>query len=342
MHRLDIIDFLKTGKESKIIDVRSPAEYSKGHIPGAVNIPIFSDLERAKVGTTYKQQSREEAISLGLEIVGPKLKDFAAMAKQEATNNELYVYCWRGGMRSAKMAWLFELVGINTSVLEGGYKSYRSQLLEVFKNVPHLVVLQGPTGSGKTEILKEMQELGVQVVDLEGIAHHKGSAFGGLGQGEQPTTQQFQNDVYDAFLKLDLSAPIWVESESATIGRVYLPETLWQLMNSAKIVSIEIPRAERIENIIRQYGDFPADVLCERVEQLAQRLGGAAVKEAVAYIKNGDLAEAVDLLLTYYDKSYSHSFTHHKERTPIKLKLESGSALDYAKLILDQTTEKII
>ena len=277
MHRLDIIDFLKTGKESKIIDVRSPAEYSKGHIPGAVNIPIFSDLERAKVGTTYKQQSREEAISLGLEIVGPKLKDFAAMAKQEATNNELYVYCWRGGMRSAKMAWLFELVGINTSVLEGGYKSYRSQLLEVFKNVPHLVVLQGPTGSGKTEILKEMQELGVQVVDLEGIAHHKGSTFGGLGQGEQPTTQQFQNDVYDAFLKLDLSAPIWVESESATIGKVYLPETLWQLMNSAKIVSIEIPRPERIENILRQYGDFPADVLSERVEQLAQRLGGAAV-----------------------------------------------------------------
>lgn len=342
MHRLDINDFLNAGKLSKIIDVRSPAEFLKGHIPGAVNIPIFSDLERARVGTTYKQESKEDAISLGLEIVGPKLKDFATLAKNEAVENELYVYCWRGGMRSAKMAWLFELVGIKTSVLEGGYKSYRGQLLEVFKNIQHLIVLQGPTGSGKTEILKALQKLGAQVVDLEGTAHHKGSTFGGLGQGEQPTTQQFQNDLFHAFLKLDLSAPIWLESESATIGKVYLPETLWRQMNSAKVVSIEIPRAERIKNILRQYGDFPADVLCERVQQLAQRLGGAAVKEAVAYIQSGELAEAVDLLLTYYDKSYSHSFSLHKERTPVKLKLESGTALEYAKTILDQTTEKII
>jgi tRNA 2-selenouridine synthase len=339
MQRLGPLQFLNDGLENQIIDVRSPAEFSKGHIPGAVNIPIFNNLERAKVGTVYKQQSRDDAISLGLEIVGPKMKSFTESAKKTALNGMLNVYCWRGGMRSDKMAWLFELVGIQTNVLEGGYKAYRYYLHNFLSKIENLIVVQGPTGSGKTKILHALREKGEQVLDLEGLAKHKGSAFGGLGEKEQPTTQQFQNNIFAELHSFDLSRPIWVESESITIGRVYLPEKLWQKMNDATVLAIDVPREFRIKHIIEQYGLFTQDELISKISRLAQNMGSANVKQAISYVEEGDLHGAVGLLLQYYDKYYAHSASKYKLNKPLSVKLGSSSTEENAQIIINQTSE---
>ena len=339
MQRVAAESFLAADNTGQLIDVRSPAEFARGHIPGAVNVPIFDNLERARVGKAYKQRSREEAINVGLEIVGPKMKLLAEEAKKHAIDNQLRVYCWRGGMRSEKMAWLFELVGLQTQVLAGGYKAYRRHLHNYFSGLDNLIVLQGPTGSGKTRILHALQERGEQVLDLEALAHHKGSAFGGLGEAAQPTTQQFQNNIFTTLHKFDQRKPVWVESESVTIGRVYLPETLWRQMNQARVVAIEVPRAIRISNILAQYGGFSPEELIGKISQLQQKMGGANVKAAIGFVEQGDLAAAVDLLLTYYDKTYAHSAGKYKQQKPVMVQLKSADAGQNAATLLAQLLE---
>ena len=203
MEYLTPVRFLKDSTNIKIVDVRSPGEFQEGHIPQAVNIPIFNDQERSEVGILYKNIGRVEAIQKGLSFVGPRMEKLAKQALQYAVNQSIKVTCWRGGMRSEKMAWLFELVGLKVYVLEGGYKAYRNYILDTFRNIPQLVVIHGPTGSGKTDILKSLKEKGEQVIDLEEIACHRGSAFGAIGMGSQPTTQQFQNRLFEEFEKFD-------------------------------------------------------------------------------------------------------------------------------------------
>lgn len=341
MERVDAERFLAAGSNGTMLDVRSPGEFAKGHIPGAVNLPIFSDLERAKVGTAYKQQSREEAISLGLSIVGPKMQEMAEQAKSIATDGHLHVYCWRGGMRSEKMAWLFELVGLQTTVLDGGYKNYRKYLHQEIASYDNLVILQGPTGSGKTKILTAMKQLGEQVLDLEALAHHKGSAFGSLGEEEQPTTQQFQNNILNELRKFVTHKPIWVESESATIGRVYLPEELWQQMNNARVVSIEVPREVRIKNIMEDYGHFSKEQLVARIDNLHDNLGLNRVNEIRQLVFDGDIAGAVDELLHYYDKRYAFSADKYKQGQKTDVKLAFGDHRTKARMILEAIAEKI-
>ena len=196
MRRVEVKEFLLSDVNTPKIDVRSPAEYEEGHIAGAINLPLFSDEERARVGTTYTQVGRGEALELGLEIVGPKLTHLAKKAKSLGVDGKLKTHCWRGGMRSEQMAWLFELMDLEVDVLKGGYKAFRQQLIQDFKDLKNLIVLQGATGSGKTMILHELAKQGEQILDLEKQANHKGSAFGALGMGEQPTTAQFQNYLY--------------------------------------------------------------------------------------------------------------------------------------------------
>lgn len=336
MEYLEATTFIGEKKEIPIIDVRSPSEYEQGHIPGAINIPIFSDDERARVGTVYKQSGRENAIEQGLEFVGPKLKDLAMQGKKLALGDQLKVYCWRGGMRSEKMSWLFELMGINCYVLRGGIKAYRRQLLHDFDQIHKLYILQGSTGTGKTEILLKMQELGEQVIDLEKHANHRGSAFGDIGLGEQPTSQQFQNDLYQILNQLDMEKRIWVESESLTIGKVYLPETLWQKMNRSILVELVIPREKRIDRLVSEYGKFDQEVLIRSTMKIQKRFGGNNVKKVVRFIEEGHLHQAADLLLTYYDKSYTFSQEKYKDVKPITVQSQSGDAFENAKLILNE------
>jgi tRNA 2-selenouridine synthase len=196
MKRTDIAEFLKLAEEIPVTDVRSPKEYEEGHIPGAINIPLFDDEERARVGTKYKKEGRIAAIMEGLDLSGPRMTEKLRKALQTAKNGKLLVHCWRGGMRSEAMAWLFSLSGIQTTVLEGGYKSYRHLVLDTLAAEREMIILGGMTGSSKTHILRHLKQQGRQVVDLESLANHKGSAFGALGQLPQPSTEQFANDLY--------------------------------------------------------------------------------------------------------------------------------------------------
>ena len=198
---LQIEAFLERALSLPVIDVRSPAEFRQGHIPGAINLPLFDDQERKEVGTLYKQVNREAAIFAGFEFIGKKLADLARQGvKLAGRKKKLLVHCWRGGMRSQSMSWLFETTGISCALLDGGYKSFRKHVREQLALPITLKVLGGKTGSGKTLLLSRIQQLGEQIIDLEALAHHKGSAFGALGEPEQPTTEQFENHLFDCRL----------------------------------------------------------------------------------------------------------------------------------------------
>lgn len=201
---IGVREFLSQAEKYPVIDVRTPSEFSGGHIRGAINIPLFSDEERAIVGTVYKKEGEEEAILKGLDFVGPKMSDLLKQGVEAAgRGKKLLIHCWRGGRRSASMAWLFSQGGIDCRLLEGGYKSYRTYVFEILGQKRNIIVVGGMTGSGKTEILKEIAIMGEQVIDLEGLANHRGSAFGAIGMPPQPTTEHFANILFDEIRTLD-------------------------------------------------------------------------------------------------------------------------------------------
>lgn len=290
-------------------DVRSPGEFAKGHIPGAVNIPLFSDDERAQVGTCYKQQGQQQAIDLGLELVGPKMAGFVKAARLLAENKEgLLVHCWRGGMRSGSMAWLFETAGIPAFILVGGYKAFRNHVLSAYANPYKLCIVGGETGCGKTEILQQIAVQNHQILDLEAIASHRGSSFGALGMSVQPTVEQFENNLWNELRKLDPAKPIWIEDESRSIGRVFVPAAFWAQMEAAHVFRISIPHELRVQRLLRDYGTFPVEMLREAVERISKRLGGLDTQRALEALSNGDLETVVRLTLRYYDKAYNYPY----------------------------------
>ena len=296
--------FLDAASHYPILDVRSPGEYLRAHIPGAVSFPIFDDAERARVGTTYKQIGKDEAIELGLEIVGPKLATWVKMAKKLAVDNTVLVHCWRGGMRSGSMSWLFETAGLKVKILVGGYKAYRNYVLAEFDRKIPFVVLGGKTGSGKTDILLEMQKRGAQVIDLEGVAHHRGSVFGHFGLAPQPTSEHFENEVVAQLRGMDYSKPIWIEDESQRIGTVLIPTPLFHLMRNSTCYFMTIPFEQRLNFIVEGYGSFDQKSLIEATMRIQKRLGGLETKTAIDFITAGALKEAFSILLKYYDKWY--------------------------------------
>src|SRR5688572_7713033 len=242
IEKINIDRFLDLAKQYPVIDVRSPAEYNHAHIPGAINIPLFTDEERKIVGTTYKQKSREEAIKVGLEFFAPKMKKMVEevesvvrssetgthLSDRLSTNNSrlptpdsrLLIYCWRGGMRSAGVAWLMDLYGFKVYTLAGGYKKFRNYVLDTFKLPFNFKILSGYTGSGKTETLKALVEKGEKVIDLEKLACHKGSAFGNIGMPRQPTQEMFENllscKLQDASCKLTPDSLSTLDSRLST------------------------------------------------------------------------------------------------------------------------------
>lgn len=327
--------FLERAAHWPVLDVRSPGEYTAGHVPGAHCFPLFDDRERAQVGTTYKQIGAHEALLVGLELVGPKMRGLVEQARHVAPKKEVLVHCWRGGKRSESVAWLLTTAGFTVHTLGGGYKAYRNHVLGSFQNNPQPVVLGGATGSGKTAVLRALRERGEQVIDLEALARHRGSAFGGIGQGEQPTTEQFQNDLHHAWRQLDPSAQVWVEDESFSIGQVKLPLELWNVMKASPLVVLEVPRAARIERLVQEYGALDMLALERAVVAIGKRLGGLRTQQTLAALANGQLAEAADHLLTYYDKSYGRCLKRSHHGPVVRASTPVGDAHRNADLVLE-------
>lgn len=335
---IEIDEFLALGAQFPTVDVRSPGEFEQGHIPGAVNIPVFSNEERAKVGTLYNQEGHDKAYSEGLQIVGLKLAKFIEIAQKTAVNGQMLVHCWRGGMRSSSMAELFESAGLKTFLLKGGYKSYRNHVLTSFDLPLDIRIVGGETGSGKTEILHALRDMGEQIVDLEQLASHRGSSFGALGMKSQPSFEHFENTLLAELKKLDPTKRVWIEDESRSIGRVYIPAPFWARMEAAPIYRVHIPFEVRVQRLIIDYGNFPKDILKDGLDRIKKRLGGLDYKNALEALENGDLATATELALRYYDKAYNYPHEQKNYKGIKMIECESGDPRANAKKILESTT----
>ncbi|MHC1703372.1 MAG: tRNA 2-selenouridine(34) synthase MnmH [Tenuifilaceae bacterium] len=332
---ISIQDFLIERERIPIIDVRSPSEYIKGHIPGAFNVPLFSDEERSVVGTKYVQESRYNSVLSGLDFVGPKLSGFVESASKIAVDRKVLVYCWRGGMRSASMSWLFNLAGIHSKTLTGGYKSYRRYLKECMSKPLNLVILGGMTGSGKTELLNQLSLLGQQVIDLEGLANHKGSAFGAIGQKPQPSSEYFENLLFEEVVKLDSEKHIWVEDESKGIGSAFISDEFHLQMINSPVIAIELPLKDRVKRLSRDYTGCNPQLLIDSTNRISKKLGNDNAKKAIEFINAGDFESAIEITLRYYDKTYRFGL-ESKKKNPMICHLSSDNIEKNASMLIEK------
>ena len=322
-----------------MVDVRSPGEFQKGHIPGAHNIPIFDNEERARVGTTYVKIGKEPAIELGKVIAGEKTTYYLDAIAGVAPEKQILLHCWRGGMRSAKIAQFYADAGYHVFILEGGYKAYRGYIRRQFLSARPIFLIGGYTGSGKTAILHQINLLHHQVIDLEALACHKGSNFGHLGQKSQPTTEQFENDLYAQWAMLDGTQPLWLEHESMNIGNVYLPDTFRAAMLGGVLFFIDVPRADRIRRLVDEYACFSKNELLEILHHLGVYMGSYQSHQAISALHNDDFEKVADLTLAYYDKLYENSLSRRPLRKIVKVNLPSGNAAEHAAILLKYALE---
>ena len=336
--KINIEKFIELSKLYPVFDVRSPEEYLHAHIPGALSLPLFTDDERKVVGTTYKQESREAAIKVGLDFFGPKMRRMieyveSILSTRESVTgdqhgvqnaNVLLIYCWRGGMRSAGVAWLMDLYGFKVYTLASGYKRFRNYVLDTFKMPFHFNILAGFTGSGKTEMLKMLSHQGQVTVDLEAIAKHKGSVFGNLENEKQPTQEMFENILagelraaWEQLIKQgktnnDRYCSTWLEDESQRIGDVNIPHELWKTMRKSPVYFFDIPFEKRLERIVKEYEQLGTEKLINCILRIQRRLGGLETKTAINFLLENNTIECFRILLRYYDKWYLKSL-HNRE-----------------------------
>lgn len=344
IQKITITEFLKLAKQYLVLDVRSPGEYTHAHIPGAYNLPLFSDEERKQVGTTYKQQSREAAIKIGLDFFGVKMRKMVeetenvisglsldgSKEKELLNNNQpearsILIHCWRGGMRSAAVAWLLDMYGFKVYLLVGGYKAYRKWVLAQFEKEYNFNIIGGYTGSGKTLLLHALQKQDKKIIDLEALASHKGSAFGAVVEKPQPNQEMFENMLAESLFVTDCplavttnsqqSAVIYIEDESQRIGNLQIPMPLWMTMRKSAVYFLDIPFNERLKYITKEYGKLEKAYLEEAILRIQKRLGGLETKNALNYLQDGKLKDCFRILLTYYDKWYQKGL-NNRENLP--------------------------
>ncbi|MFM9007458.1 MAG: tRNA 2-selenouridine(34) synthase MnmH [Bacteroidota bacterium] len=314
---VDAQAYLADQSGTTLIDVRSEREFTKGHIPGAINIPLLSDTDRHEIGIRYKQEGRNSAVLLGFERVGPEFHRLIQEVQSAADSQRIYLYCWRGGMRSNIMAWMLSLAGMRVHLLLGGYKAFRNFLTSQFHQPRKLVILGGKTGSGKTEVLGLLKQHGTQTLDLESLASHKGSAFGHLGMEPQPSQEHFENLIGLQLYGTNPDKPLLVENESRMVGRLVIPEPLFSAMRDANVIELEVERSERINRLYREYCGFPAEELTQNTLRVQKRLGPQNTKQALQFLDSDDRSAWLDLMLQYYDKTYEHA---RSDRNPNALK----------------------
>lgn len=320
----NIVDFINSTPNYLLLDVRSPAEFEHAHIPGAHSLPLFDNEQRAVVGTTYKKQSREDAIKIALPFFGSKMKEMVETVEKLSSDYEkihahkpiIFVHCWRGGMRSAAVAWLLDLYGFKVIQLQGGYKAYRNWAIEQFTKAYHLKVLGGYTGSGKTETLHAMAAKATAFIDLEGLAKHKGSSFGALGQDAQPSQEMFENLLAQSLYQENKKGlPIWLEDESQRIGTVMVPSIFFKQMRASTCYFLNIPFESRLNFIVNNYGVFDTTSLIDATKRIEKRLGGLETKNAIQHLMDGNIKDAFEILLKYYDKWYDKNLKPGAEPT---------------------------
>jgi tRNA 2-selenouridine synthase len=310
---LEVGDFLNASKNELIIDVRAPIEFFKGHLPNAINIPLFEDSERAEIGTLYKQQGKDTAVNRGMEIVSPKMTSFVDKVKALSKNKKVFVYCFRGGMRSNSFAWLMNNSQLDAVILKGGYKAFRNYVLKYFEQEQKIILLGGKTGSGKTDILKKLNEQHLQIIDLERIAHHKGSAFGTINEQKQNPQQVFEHELFHQLSNIDANLFLILEDESQTIGYNKIPIGLWHQMKQATIIKLEIPFELRVQKLVEDYTTVNVEALKSCVIKIAQQLGSLNTKQCLQYLDEGNLHDVARLSLLYYDKAYEFSYKNKKQ-----------------------------
>ncbi|MEM8555158.1 MAG: tRNA 2-selenouridine(34) synthase MnmH [Pseudomonadota bacterium] len=326
-----LIDLLRH-RYDDVIDVRSPSEFAEDHLPGAINLPVLNDPERAEVGTIYKQDSRFNARKLGAALV---LRNVArhvetALVDRPADWRPL-VYCWRGGQRSGTFACLMREIGWRAETLEGGYRTYRRHVAAMFHADPmpwRFVVLQGMTCTGKTDLLKELAKLGAQTLDLEAAAAHRGSVFGATAAA-QPSQKMFESRLAEVLVHYDTRRPVVLEAESSKVGDVLIPPQLWQAMCAAPRVEVSAPLPVRAEYFQRAYADLVADParFAAKLQTLAPIQGHARVAAWLELLSSGDHAAlSASLMETHYDPRYSRALARHGSQPIGALHLESLSS----------------
>lgn len=320
-----------------VIDVRSPSEFGQGHIPGALNMALFTDAERAVVGTLYKQKGRDVAMLEGFRIVGPKLTSIVEEAKRLAPDGRIRVHCWRGGERSGSVAWLLDKAGFSeVRTLKGGYKAFRNHVLADLGGSFDLAIVGGYTGTGKTELLSHLRDLGQQVIDLEALANHKGSSYGAIGEEPQPTTEHFENLLWSAIQLVDTKKVIWLEDESQMIGRVKIPDDLFRKMRRAMCYFADVPREERAARLVADYGKYPKELLAEATKRIEKRIGPQHCKTALQALENDDLFTVAMITLTYYDKTYLHGLEKRDPVLVIRATASTNDMLTIAKNAVEE------
>ena len=335
IQKVNAVRFLELSETIQIADVRSPSEFNFGHIPGAVNIPLFDDKEREAVGTKFKKEGRVPAIIEGLKNTGPAMVSKLEQGLKIANKGKLLVHCWRGGMRSEAMAWLFSLGDLEIYILDGGYKSYRRYILESFSEKRKMIVLGGMTGSSKTHILRYLKSAGQQILDLERLANHKGSAFGALGQPPQPTTEQFGNLLFNDWKQLNRELPFWVEDESRNIGSVFMPDTFYHNMQEMPAIVLIMDVKSRLPRLLKEYSTYPAESLKLSVLKISKRLGGDKTRDAINAVETGDFAKAIEIVLYYYDKAYQFGLKKKNNKNIIYVRTDSDNIESNAMKVLE-------
>ncbi|MBW4562573.1 MAG: tRNA 2-selenouridine(34) synthase MnmH [Mojavia pulchra JT2-VF2] len=325
---------------SEIIDVRSPSEFAEDHIPGAINLPVLNDAERAEVGTIYKQVCPFTARKIGAALVSRNI--YQHLSQHFAAKDKDYrplIYCWRGGQRSGSMALVLAQIGWRVTVLEGGYKTYRAYVRQQLEHLPEKFTYQilcGLTGSGKTYILGKMRQRGAQVLDLESLANHRGSLLGEEWQGTllpQPSQKYFESLLLEQLQKFNPHQPVWIESESTKIGQVYLPQSLWEKMKQASCVEIQLPIAARVQFLLQEYPHLTTypEILKRKLEKLKSRCGWEKLSRWYQLIDAGNWETLVqDILDSYYDPTYSRSIKRYFSQSQRLLFLQnlSDSSID--------------
>lgn len=378
-----IEDFLRLRDAGlPLLDVRSPAEFQTAHIAGARSLPLFSDEERARVGTAYARQGQEAATLLALRLVGGRLADMVETARQlcppqpltadaaavlaaspsarcaasspvpdhafpplpEAPSlpgRHVLLHCWRGGLRSRSVGWLLESCGFTVHLLRGGYRAFRAHVRKELARPRPVLILGGMTGCGKTDILHALADRGEQIIDLEGLANHRGSAFGAVAlSGGQPGNEAFENDLFEQWRTLDPRRPVWLEDESRRIGHVTLCEEFFRHIDTSPLLVVDLPQPLRIRRLVSIYGDTSpdsppepaiAEALCAALQKLRRRLGSEACTRCCELVRAGRLDEAAGRVLHYYDKCYAHQQAQRSGRLLGRLTCEEDAPQETAR-----------